>query len=85
MRSINIILGLTILLTTGNLVSAISPVNKSPITAIAIKGYDPVSYFTSQTPTKGSKKFQFKYQGANWRFSSQENLELFKADPEKYK
>ena len=50
----------------------------------AIKGYDPVAYFTENRPVKGSKEFQHQWMEANWRFSSRENLELFKAKPEKY-
>jgi len=50
----------------------------------AVGGYDPVAYFTESKPVKGSKKFQFEYKGADWYFKSQENLDLFKADPDKY-
>ena len=51
---------------------------------IAIKGYDPVAYFTKSEPTLGSEKFEYKWSGAKWRFSSQENKEMFKNSPEKY-
>ena len=50
----------------------------------AIRGFDPVAYHTEQKPVKGSKDFTFDYKGATWRFSSAENLELFRADPERY-
>lgn len=50
----------------------------------AIKGYDTVAYFTQGAPVKGSKEFKHKWNGATWRFSSAENLELFKANPAKY-
>ena len=50
----------------------------------AIKGYDTVAYFTQNQDVEGSDEFSFEYKGANWLFSSKENLELFKADPEKY-
>ena len=50
----------------------------------AIRGYDPVAYHTEQKPVKGSKEFTLDYNGATWRFSSAGNLELFRADPEKY-
>ncbi|WP_158972417.1 YHS domain-containing (seleno)protein [Paraglaciecola sp. L3A3] len=50
----------------------------------AIDGYDTVAYFTESKPVEGNKKFTFNWRNANWRFSSENNLELFKANPEKY-
>lgn len=51
---------------------------------VAVSGYDPVAYFTLGEPTKGSKSHQYTYNGATWRFASQENLDKFKADPSAY-
>ncbi len=77
--------GLAIALLMGaSSLSAISPVNKSSLSKVAIKGYDPVAYFTSGKAAKGDKQFTLQHQGARWRFASQDNLNLFKADPEKY-
>jgi len=50
----------------------------------AVGGYDTVEYFKSGKATKGKKAFQIEFMGADWRFVSQENLEAFKANPEKY-
>jgi len=50
----------------------------------AISGYDTVSYFTQGKPVKGNKKFQYKYKQANWFFASEENMNKFKENPEKY-
>ena len=50
----------------------------------AVGGYDTVAFFTESKAVKGNKKFQTEYQGADWYFSSQENLVLFRQDPEKY-
>jgi YHS domain-containing protein len=50
----------------------------------AIRGYDPVAYFTEGKPLKGEKQFVFTYKGASWYFSSEANLELFTTSPEKY-
>jgi YHS domain-containing protein len=50
----------------------------------AIKGYDPVAYFTSGKPVKGDSKFTLHWNDANWHFSSQKNLDEFKVTPEKY-
>jgi len=51
---------------------------------LKLKGYDPVAYFTAGKPAKGDAKFEHKFMGATYRFSSQANLELFKKTPEKY-
>ena len=64
--------------------SAVAPVNKSALSGVAVKGYDPVAYFKSGKPVKGDKQFTLEHLGAKWRFSSQENLDLFKAGPGKY-
>ena len=50
----------------------------------AIRGYDTVAYFTKNKPVKGNPEFQYEWKHGTWFFSSQENLELFKASPEKY-
>lgn len=50
----------------------------------AINGYDPVAYFTDQKPVKGNPDFSYQWKDANWIFSSQQNLELFKKNPEQY-
>ena len=75
---------LTALIIVSNVASAITPVNQSKFGRLAIKGYDPVSYFTEAEATKGEKAFEYEHQGAVWRFSSQEHLDQFKANPEAY-
>lgn len=50
----------------------------------AIKGYDTVAYFIEKKPMKGNAEFQYIWNHGLWFFSSQTNLELFKANPEKY-
>ncbi|MPW36196.1 YHS domain-containing (seleno)protein [Vibrio sp. B1Z05] len=50
----------------------------------AIKGYDPVAYFTMQKAQKGDKQYQYEWKDATWYFSSEENRNLFVANPEKY-
>jgi|SRR5271165_3831480 len=62
----------------------------SPIAAVntehglAIKGYDPVSYFTSGKPTPGLPQFLTTYNGATYRFVSAENRDRFLAAPAKF-
>ncbi|CAN5813063.1 YHS domain-containing (seleno)protein [soil metagenome] len=51
---------------------------------IAIEGYDPVAYFTSDKAIKGTKDMAVAYQGATYYFSSPENKEAFKKNPGKY-
>ena len=50
----------------------------------AIGGYDAVAYFTENKPVEGMKQFKTEYKGANWYFSSSENLAKFKQQPEKF-
>lgn len=52
---------------------------------VIIDGYDPVAFFTDNKPIKGDPQFQYSYEDAKYYFASQEHLDLFKANPEKYK
>ncbi|MGH1492787.1 MAG: YHS domain-containing (seleno)protein [Acidimicrobiales bacterium] len=51
---------------------------------LAIKGYDPVAYFTLNEPTKGSADITYQWSGAEWRFANTEHRDLFINDPAKY-
>lgn len=51
---------------------------------VAIKGYDPVAYFTEGKAVKGNDNFSFQWSGSQWKFSSQANLNMFTSDPAKY-
>ena len=51
---------------------------------IAIKGYDPVAYFTQNKAVKGKKELAVSNQGILYYFSSVQNKEAFKAAPFKY-
>ena len=50
----------------------------------AIRGYDPVAYFTDGKPVLGMPSLSHTYQNAIWFFADQTHLDAFKADPEKY-
>ena len=50
----------------------------------AIRGYDPVAYFTEGRPVEGKSAHRFEWMGATWSFASAENRAAFEADPEKY-
>jgi YHS domain-containing protein len=64
-------------------VRAEKPVNTT-LFGIAIKGYDPVAYFTGAKPAKGDSKITHDWNGATWHFSTAEHRDAFKAAPEKY-
>jgi YHS domain-containing protein len=51
---------------------------------IAIKGYDPVAYFTDHKPVKGVPTYKADYEGATYEFASEAHRALFTATPEKY-
>lgn len=51
---------------------------------LAIKGFDTVAYFAVGSAAKGDPKYAFVWNGARWLFSSAENLERFRQDPEAY-
>ena len=51
---------------------------------LAIRGTDPVAYFTQGRPTAGSSEFTYTWNNATWQFASAENREQFAANPEQY-
>jgi hypothetical protein len=52
--------------------------------ALAIKGYDPVAYFTIGKPAPGLPAIAYEWDEHHYRFSRAEHRELFKADPVRY-
>ena len=50
----------------------------------AIRGVDPVAYFTEGRVVEGSSDHTHEWRGARWRFASEENRRLFAENPEKY-
>jgi YHS domain-containing protein len=59
--------------------------NNLNVKGVILDGYDPVAFYTDNKPVLGDEKLQFAYQDAIYYFASQEHLDLFKANPEKYK
>jgi len=51
---------------------------------LAIKGYDPVAYFTVGRPVRGLPKIEYEWDEHRYRFSRPEHRELFMADPVRY-
>jgi len=63
--------------------SAFDQVNKD-FFGVAIKGYDPVAYFTEGEAVKGKSEFSHSWNEAKWYFSSKTNRDLFASEPERY-
>jgi YHS domain-containing protein len=51
---------------------------------VAIRGYDPVAYFTESMAVQGSSEYSHTWNEASWYFSTPEHRDLFAANPEKY-
>ena len=51
---------------------------------LALKGYDPVAYFTDARPTPGLEQFELLWDGQRYRFANALHREMFKASPDKY-
>ena len=51
---------------------------------LALKGYDPVSYFTEGRPEQGSAEYQASFDDATYWFKNAEHRALFVADPDRY-
>lgn len=51
---------------------------------VAIHGHDPVAYFVKSKPVKGTAERSATAHGVTYWFASDKNLELCKANPEKY-
>jgi YHS domain-containing protein len=51
---------------------------------LAIKGYDPVSYFTPGKPMPGSAEISYEWDGARWQFADKAHRELFRSNPDAY-
>ncbi len=49
--------------------------------AVAIGGYDTVSYFKDGAPQQGKAKFHAFWNGAVWYFANEDNRDAFIADP----
>jgi len=53
-------------------------------TGLALYGVDPVAYFTDRKPVPGRAEFEYRYDGAIWRFHNEGNRAAFAADPNVY-
>jgi YHS domain-containing protein len=83
------LLGVMLFLTTAMAAEPINSLERSGLwgykpSGVAIRGYDPVAYFTQAAPVEGSDEFTTQWRGARWKFASRENLNLFEENPERY-
>jgi len=51
---------------------------------VALRGYDPVAYFTESRAEKGSDQFWYAFDDAVYLFKSAEHRAKFMTDPERY-
>jgi len=80
-QGILLLLG-TIILLFNTQAWSVDPVfNRS---GIAIRGYDPVAYFTNDKPVKGDPNNVHQWMGTTWQFANKANLDSFVDNPEKY-
>ena len=77
----------SVLIATALLFSLPALAAKEPVFSTgdgAIRGYDPVAYFTQGQALKGSRDISFTWNSAEWHFSSEQNRAAFVSAPEKY-
>jgi len=55
---------------------------KSP--PLALKGHDPVAYFTEGRPVRGAPSINLDFDDSRYLFASARNRELFSASPDRY-
>ena len=61
-----------------------APIYTGLFDKVAVSGYDPVAYFRTNMPVKGSSEFKAEHQGAEFHFADAADLAAFKADPARY-
>ena len=79
----NTIRGL-LLLAAGSTLATASRSMAAETVPLAIKGYDPVAYFTIGSPARGVPEIEYEWDEHRYLFSRAEHRELFKADPVRY-
>jgi len=58
--------------------------NNVDSSGVALKGYDPVAYFTEGKPVQGRPELTASHEGAAYRFANAANRDAFAAAPGKY-
>ena len=70
--------------TTIKFANADAPSHNIDKDSLAINGYDLTEYFINKKATKGSSKYQYKYQGVKYFFLNKKNKSTFVENPKKY-
>jgi len=65
--------------------NAFEEINTGYLSNLAVDGYDSTAYFQQTPPQLGDKEYSFKWNGATWRFVNKESLDLFSANPDRYR
>jgi len=82
-------IGLTLLAVAGGVLTPLpayadsDPIYTSWRDNVAVGGHDVVSFYSGK-PLEGKKDISYRYLGADWRFSTQANLDLFKTNPDAF-
>ena len=76
------LIGLSSLALAGNARAATPPVFATG--GVAMRGYDPVAYFTDGGPAKGRAEHMTDWNGATWHFASADHKATFEANPAAY-
>lgn len=82
MKTISIVLSLFLFLSAGYVSRAAGGWFSND--DIAIRGYDPVSYFKDGKPVQGNESYSFKWHKLTWHFANKEDFDLFTKNPGKY-
>ena len=61
-----------------------APAVNADKSGVAMRGYDPVAFFTQGRPVKGSAEHSYEWNGATWRFASAQSRDAFAAAPKRY-
>jgi YHS domain-containing protein len=51
---------------------------------VALRGHDPVAYFSENKPVRGSPEHKAEYQGSTFYFANKTNRDAFVAHPPRY-
>lgn len=54
------------------------------VDGVAIRGTDPVAYFTAGAPVTGDAAFATQWNGATWHFANARNRDRFIAEPDRF-
>ncbi len=69
-------------------ISALAQRSSAPLNRgrgdLAVQGYDVVAYATEAAAIRGRAEFEFRWDGAVWRFTSAAHRDQFAAQPERY-